>query len=78
MADKKTREEWRRLANEGIRSALGEYTPVDEFEELLNQVDELEKDLETAVKMIHETLGYFDADGFVEAYQEFLKKYPRK
>ncbi len=43
--DKKTREEWRELAQTGMHSALGEYTPVDEFVALLDYIDELEAQL---------------------------------
>ena len=45
VIDKKTREEWRELAQMGMRSALGEYTPVDEFVALLDYIDELEAQL---------------------------------
>jgi hypothetical protein len=48
--DKKTREEWRKLAEEGMHSALGEYTPVDEFNALLDYIDELETQLEVYEK----------------------------
>ncbi len=43
VIDKQTREEWRKLAEEGMHSALGEYTPVDEFNALLDYIDELEE-----------------------------------
>jgi len=40
---KDTRKEWRRLANCGMDSALGEYTPRTEFIALLDYVDALEE-----------------------------------
>lgn len=45
VIDKSTREEWRKLAGQGMNSALGEYTPVDEFIALLDYIDELEAQL---------------------------------
>lgn len=45
VIDKKTRDEWRELAKQGMHSALGEYTPVDEFVALLDYIDELEAQL---------------------------------
>lgn len=45
VIDKKTRDEWRELAEQGLHSALGEYTPVDEFVALLDYIDELEAQL---------------------------------
>lgn len=45
VIDKQTREEWRKLAGQGMHSALGEYTPVDEFVALLDYIDELEAQL---------------------------------
>lgn len=49
---KETRNNWRVLGNEGMISALGEYTPT-EFLDLLDFLDEIEKD----VNRIYELTG---------------------
>ena len=44
---KKERDEWRRLADGAIHSAVWEYCPLDEFVALLDAVDELEEALQS-------------------------------
>lgn len=41
------RDFWREIGRGGMHSALGEYTPVDEFEILLDYIDELEEKLQS-------------------------------
>lgn len=77
MVDKYTRDSWRVQAKDGMDSALGEYTPRDEFFALLDHIDELEGvgvetenppifitlsvDPETA-KLLFKDIGYTIAD----------------
>jgi hypothetical protein len=52
---KEGREFWRQLGHSGMHSGLGEYTPITEFDILLDYIDELETKL-AAQQSVHQTL----------------------